>query len=74
MPRRGRLTDMFEDLEASRASFARLVGVPASRVAAGASVAVYTGLVAASLAPGTEVLTAEGDFSSLVTPSVSARI
>ncbi|WP_405645992.1 aminotransferase class V-fold PLP-dependent enzyme [Streptomyces uncialis] len=64
----GRPTDMFEDLEASRASFARLVGVPASRVAAGASVAVYTGLVAASLAPGTEVLTAEGDFSSLVTP------
>ncbi|MFC8511540.1 aminotransferase class V-fold PLP-dependent enzyme [Streptomyces sp. NPDC057257] len=64
----GAPTDMFGDVEASRASFARLVGVPASRVAAGASVAVYSGLIAASLPEGAEVLTAEGDFSSVVNP------
>ncbi len=64
----GQPSDMFADVEAARASFARLVGVAASRVAAGASVAVYSGLIAASLPPGAEVLTAEADFSSVVTP------
>ncbi|MDO0932092.1 aminotransferase class V-fold PLP-dependent enzyme [Streptomyces sp. DG2A-72] len=64
----GRPTDMFADVEAARASFARLTRVPDRRVAAGASVAVYTGLIAASLPEGAEVLTAEADFSSTVTP------
>ncbi|MFE2378960.1 aminotransferase class V-fold PLP-dependent enzyme [Streptomyces sp. NPDC059398] len=64
----GRPTDMFADVEASRASFARIAGVPAARVAAGASVAVYSGLIAASLPEGAEVLVADGDFSSLVNP------
>lgn len=64
----GRPTDLFADVEASRAAFARIAGVPASRVAAGASVAVYSGLIAASLPSGAEVLTAENDFSSLVNP------
>jgi selenocysteine lyase/cysteine desulfurase len=64
----GKPSDMFADVEASRQSFARLAGVPASRVAAGSSVAVYSGLVAASLPEGAEVLTADGDFSSLVNP------
>ncbi|MGP4049469.1 aminotransferase class V-fold PLP-dependent enzyme [Streptomyces sp. 2A115] len=64
----GKPSDMFADVEASRASFARLVGVPERRVAAGASVAVYTGLIAASLPQGAEVLTAEADFSSIVNP------
>lgn len=64
----GRPEDMFADVEAARASFARLLGVSAGRVAAGASVAVYSGLVAASLPAGAEVLTAEGDFSSTVNP------
>lgn len=64
----GRPTDMFADVEAVRASFARLTGIPAGRVAAGASVAVYTGLIAASLPEGAEVLTAEADFSSVVNP------
>ncbi|MGW1891768.1 aminotransferase class V-fold PLP-dependent enzyme [Streptomyces sp. NPDC002004] len=64
----GEPTDMFSDVEATRAAFARLVGVPAHRVAAGASVAVYTGLIASSLPSGAEVLTAEADFSSLVNP------
>ncbi|MFE9874783.1 aminotransferase class V-fold PLP-dependent enzyme [Streptomyces sp. NPDC005784] len=64
----GEPTDMYADVEAARSSYARLVGVPERRVAAGASVAVYSGLIAASLPPGAEVLTAEGDFSSVVTP------
>ncbi|MDN0195057.1 aminotransferase class V-fold PLP-dependent enzyme [Streptomyces sp. S.PNR 29] len=64
----GQHTDMFADVEAARASFARLTGVPVSRVAAGASVAVYSGLIAASLPEGAEVITAEGDFSSVVNP------
>jgi len=64
----GQPQDMFADVEAARSSFARLVGVPDRRVAAGASVAVYTGLIAASLPAGAEVLTAEGDFTSVVNP------
>ncbi len=64
----GQPSDMFADVEAARALFARLLGVPARRVAAGASVATFSGLVAASLPPGAEVLTAEADFSSLVNP------
>ncbi|MER7678640.1 aminotransferase class V-fold PLP-dependent enzyme [Streptomyces sp. NPDC096934] len=64
----GRPADMFADVEAARASFARLVRVPAARVAAGASVAVYSGLIAAALPSGAEVLTAEADFSSVVNP------
>ncbi|MEV7792287.1 aminotransferase class V-fold PLP-dependent enzyme [Streptomyces sp. NPDC087512] len=64
----GQPLDMFADVEASRAAFARLLGVPASRVATGSSVATFSGLVAASLPAGAEVLTAEADFSSLVNP------
>ncbi|MGW0821183.1 aminotransferase class V-fold PLP-dependent enzyme [Streptomyces sp. NPDC002845] len=64
----GRPTDMFADVEAARASFARLLGGPERRVAAGASVAVYTGLIATSLPEGAEVLTAEADFTSVVNP------
>ncbi|MFF8595734.1 aminotransferase class V-fold PLP-dependent enzyme [Streptomyces sp. NPDC015220] len=64
----GQPTDMFADVEAARACFARLVRVPDHRVAAGGSVAVYSGVVAASLPEGAEVLTAEGDFSSVVNP------
>jgi selenocysteine lyase/cysteine desulfurase len=64
----GRPDDMFTDVEACRASFARLAGVPVSRVAVGSSVAVFGGLIAASLPAGAEVLTADGDFSSMVNP------
>ncbi|WP_328772547.1 aminotransferase class V-fold PLP-dependent enzyme [Streptomyces sp. NBC_00286] len=59
---------LFADVEAARASFARLAGVPVGRVAAGSSVSAYTGLVAASLPAGAEVLTAEDDFASVVNP------
>ncbi|NEB01369.1 aminotransferase class V-fold PLP-dependent enzyme [Streptomyces sp. SID13726] len=64
----GPLAPLFEDVETSRAAFARLAGVPVGRVAAGTSVSTYSGLVAASLSAGAQVLTAEGDFASVVTP------
>ncbi|WBO67134.1 aminotransferase class V-fold PLP-dependent enzyme [Streptomyces camelliae] len=65
----GRALDpLFEDVETARASFARLAGVPVTRVAAGASVASQTGLVAAALPSGAEVLTAEDDFTSVINP------
>ncbi|MFI0514075.1 aminotransferase class V-fold PLP-dependent enzyme [Streptomyces sp. WSLK1-5] len=62
------LDPLFQDVEAARAAFARLAGVPVARVAAGASVSAHSGLVAASLPPGAEVLTAEDDFTSVVNP------
>ncbi|MEV5492736.1 aminotransferase class V-fold PLP-dependent enzyme [Streptomyces bobili] len=62
------LTSLYEDVEASRAAYARLAGVPVTRVAAGASVAAHTGLIAASLPAGAEVLTAEDDFTSVLNP------
>ncbi|MCH0562638.1 aminotransferase class V-fold PLP-dependent enzyme [Streptomyces sp. MUM 2J] len=62
------LDPLFEDVETSRAAFARIAGVPVHRVAAGTSVAAQTGLIAAALPVGAEVLTAEGDFTSVVNP------
>lgn len=62
------LTPLYEDVEACRAAYARLAGVPADRVAVGASVAAHTGLIAASLPAGAEVLTAEDDFTSVLNP------
>ncbi|AWE49588.1 aminotransferase class V-fold PLP-dependent enzyme [Streptomyces nigra] len=62
------LGSLYEDVEAVRASFARLAGVPVERVALGGSVAEYGALIAASLPEGAEVLTAEADFASLVNP------
>ncbi|GAA3369794.1 aminotransferase class V-fold PLP-dependent enzyme [Streptomyces sannanensis] len=58
----------FEKVDAARASFARLVGVDAGRVATGGSVAVHVALIASSLPPGAEVLITEGEFSSVITP------
>ncbi|WP_424892675.1 aminotransferase class V-fold PLP-dependent enzyme [Streptomyces sp. XH2] len=60
--------DHFQVVDAVRDAFARLVGVPARRVATGGSAAVFCGLIAQSLPDGAEVLCAEGDFSSLVNP------
>ncbi|MFF4886571.1 aminotransferase class V-fold PLP-dependent enzyme [Streptomyces nigra] len=62
------LGSLYEDVEAVRASFARLAGVPVERIALGGSVAEYGALIAASLPEGAEVLTAEADFASLVNP------
>ncbi|MFJ1746974.1 aminotransferase class V-fold PLP-dependent enzyme [Streptomyces sp. NPDC088116] len=68
--RRGEGAGSFESVDAARHSFARLTGVPAERVAAGGSVSVHVGLIAASMPTGAEVLFAEGDFSSVITPFV----
>lgn len=57
-----------EAVTRSREAFARLLGVPASRVACGPQVSYFVGLVAASLPSGTEVLVADGDFTSLLFP------
>lgn len=62
------LDPLFADVEVCRAAYARLAGVPVERVAAGATVALYSSLVAASLPPGAEVLTAEDDFTSVLNP------
>jgi selenocysteine lyase/cysteine desulfurase len=53
---------------ASRAHYARIVGVPASRVAAGSQGSVFVGLIAADLQPGDEVIAVDGDFSSVIFP------
>ncbi|MDX3851509.1 aminotransferase class V-fold PLP-dependent enzyme [Streptomyces sp. AK02-01A] len=66
--RRGEGAGSFESVGAARASFARLVGVPAERVAVGSAVSVHVGLIAASMETGAEVLVPEGEFSSVVTP------
>lgn len=55
-------------LAEARNSYARLVGVPASAVAVGSQVSVFAGLIAADLPAGSEVLTAEGDFTSILFP------
>lgn len=56
------------DLSSARAAYARLVGAPLSTIAVGSQVSVFVGLVAASLPPGGEVLTAQGDFTSVLFP------
>ncbi|MGP4003937.1 aminotransferase class V-fold PLP-dependent enzyme [Streptomyces sp. 8N706] len=62
-----------ESVQVAREAFARLAGVPAERVSAAGAVAVHVGLIAASLPAGAEVLVADGDFSSLVTPFAVRR-
>lgn len=52
----------------ARGSFARLLGVSADCVAIGATVSEFVGVVASSLPVGSEVLCAEGDFASVLTP------
>ncbi|HEX8508860.1 MAG TPA: hypothetical protein VF635_05095, partial [Propionibacteriaceae bacterium] len=55
-------------LARARASYARLVGVDPGGVAVGSQVSVIAGIVAASLPDGSEVLTASGDFTSILFP------
>lgn len=52
----------------SRTAYAGLVGVDPSRVALGSQVSVFAGMVASSLPPGSEVLTVDGEFTSMVFP------
>lgn len=55
-------------VETGRAMFARLVGVPAERVAIGATVSQLVGLVAAGVPAGAKVLVARGEFTSVTFP------
>jgi selenocysteine lyase/cysteine desulfurase len=52
----------------ARAAWARLVGVPADRVAIGAAVSPLVGLVAAAVPDGTRVGVCEGEFTSVSYP------
>ncbi len=55
-------------VERSRAGFARLIGVPAERVAIGASVSNLIANVASALPDDARVLVAEGEFTSVSFP------
>lgn len=55
-------------VEDSRGHAARILGVPAARVAIGSQTSVMAALLAASLPDGAEVLCAADEFSSLVLP------
>ena len=57
-----------EASEATRASFAQMVGVPATRVAIGATVSAFVGLVAASIPDGSRVIAPEEEFTSTLFP------
>ena len=57
-------------IERTRASYARLVGVDAARVAIGSQTSVLAALVAANVPAGAEVLTIDRDFSSIIMPFV----
>jgi selenocysteine lyase/cysteine desulfurase len=59
-------------LAAARSSYAHLAGVDPSVVAVGSQVSVFAGLIAANLPDGSEVLTATGDFTSILFPLLRA--
>jgi selenocysteine lyase/cysteine desulfurase len=52
----------------ARSLYAGLVGVDPATVSVGGQVSVFAGLIAASLPSGSEVLTAAGDFTSVLFP------
>ena len=60
-------------LAAARSSYAHLAGVDPSVVAVGSQVSVFAGLIAANLPDGSEVLTATGDFTSILFPPTRSR-
>jgi selenocysteine lyase/cysteine desulfurase len=57
-----------DSTEASRASFARLVGAPRAWIAIGSNTSSMVGLFAASLPDGARVISAEPEFTSLLWP------
>ncbi len=61
-------SDYDRPVAAARTSYAGLVGVDPSAVAVGSQVSVFAGLVAAALPDPSEVLTVQGEFTSLVFP------
>jgi selenocysteine lyase/cysteine desulfurase len=60
--------DFDEHVATARDAFGRLIGVPAERVAIGASASQVIGLVAASLPDDARVLVAIDDFTSVLFP------
>ncbi|WP_017543151.1 aminotransferase class V-fold PLP-dependent enzyme [Nocardiopsis prasina] len=60
-------------VDAARSTYARLAGVDADRVAVGTHTSQFVGTVAASLPPGSEVLLAEGEFTSVVFPLMARQ-
>jgi selenocysteine lyase/cysteine desulfurase len=72
--RRGQDTSSsFNDaVEASRAAFGALVGVPATSVACGATVSQFVSLVAQALPGGSKVFLLDGEFTSVSLPFVAA--
>jgi selenocysteine lyase/cysteine desulfurase len=66
----GRWEEWSEATQRARESFARLVGVPAERVAVGGTVGDLFGLLATAIPDGTRVLVADNDFTSLLFPLV----
>jgi selenocysteine lyase/cysteine desulfurase len=57
-----------EAVARSRTAFARLLGLPAARVAVASQASYFVGLAAAALPDGATVLVADGDFTSLLFP------
>jgi len=60
-------------IDRTRASFARLMGVDASRVAIGSQTSAMVSVLAAAVPAGREVLCVDGDFSSMVFPFVVSQ-
>lgn len=65
--------DWEPDVDASRASFAQLIGAHVDEVAVIPTVSVGTGMVAGSLPAGTNVLLAESEFPSVLYPFMVAK-
>lgn len=61
------------DVEACRAVYAQIAGVPKERVAIGSQTSQLVSVIAASLPTGAEVLCVTGDFSSLTHPFEQQR-
>ena len=57
-----------ETTERSREAFARLVGATVDQIAVGGAVSELVGLVAASIPDHSQVVVAEGDFTSILFP------
>ncbi|OLT29654.1 class V aminotransferase [Nocardiopsis sp. CNR-923] len=64
-------SDSDDVVASARSAYARLVGVPAERIAVGTHVSQFTGTIAASLPAGSEVLVARNEFTSVVFPFMS---
>jgi selenocysteine lyase/cysteine desulfurase len=60
-------------VEASRAGFARMVGVETADVAVGSQVSAFCGLVALSVPRGARVVAAEDDFTSVLFPLLAVE-